>query len=263
MGYRGKIEQHLQARELRSRGWTYNEIARELTVSKSSVSLWCRDVDVDERVRAEHAGTNRNRGARQRGPNILQRRKADEIERLRAEGVTVMGELSDRELTVAAVALHAGEGAKTDGVVKFTNSDPRQVALFMQWFRSHFTLDESRLRVRLYLHDGLDLAAACAFWANVTGIPLTQFGKVYRAAADPTHRKTKHVRGCVSVVYACARTHRALMGMVEALLSWPVCLSGVAQPAEQSAVNRAVVGSSPTPGASSRPTAGQPRARGL
>jgi hypothetical protein len=38
--------------------------------------------------------------------------------------------------------------------------------------RRFFVVDESRLRVHLYLHEGLDLDAANAFWSDVTSIPI-------------------------------------------------------------------------------------------
>ena len=44
MGYRGKVAEQEQARELRAQGKTLLEIATQLEVSKSSVSLWVRDV---------------------------------------------------------------------------------------------------------------------------------------------------------------------------------------------------------------------------
>jgi predicted transcriptional regulator len=44
MGYRGKVEEQERARALRARNMTLQEIATELGVSKSSVSLWVRDV---------------------------------------------------------------------------------------------------------------------------------------------------------------------------------------------------------------------------
>ncbi len=59
------------------------------------------------------------------------------------------------------------------------------------------SVDESRLRVRLYLHEGLDLEAANRAWSNVTGIPIDQFGKPYRAVPDPSIRTAKHIYGCV------------------------------------------------------------------
>ncbi|HSH22630.1 MAG TPA: hypothetical protein VK975_01030 [Acidimicrobiales bacterium] len=81
--------------------------------------------------------------------------KAHEIERLLAEGRERIGALSERHLLVAGTALYAGDGSKTDGSVRFT-SDPRMVLFFCVWLRRCFTVDQSRLRLRLYLHQGLD-----------------------------------------------------------------------------------------------------------
>ncbi len=44
MGFRGKQVEQARARELRAQAWTLQEIASHLDVSKSSVSLWVRDV---------------------------------------------------------------------------------------------------------------------------------------------------------------------------------------------------------------------------
>ena len=211
MGYRGKLKERERARQLRAAAWTLQAIADELGVAKSSVSLWVRDVSFTPRP----VGGSR---ARRLGPNVLQRRKQDEIERLMEEGRRRIGQLSDRDLLIAGVALYAGEGSKTDGQVNFANSDPKQVALFCHWLRTLFEIDEARLRVRLYLHEYLDLTAAIAFWSQVTGIPPTQFGKPYRAKADPSIRQAKHLYGCVGVAYGCSRTHRAIMGLVRGLL---------------------------------------------
>ena len=213
MGYRGKVVEQERARELRALGWTLLDIARELGVAKSSVSLWVRDVAFEPRPRIR---------ARRREPNALQRRKADEIERLLAEGRERIGELSARDLLIAGTALYAGEGGKTDGEVRFANSDPRMIALFCLWLRRFFDIDESRLRVRLYLHDGLDLEEASRFWSELTAIPLSQFGKPYRAVPDPSIRRAKHRRGCPGISYSCSRTHRAVMGLVHGLLSCEV-----------------------------------------
>jgi predicted transcriptional regulator len=228
VGHRGKVAEREGARELRAEAWTLNEIAAELGVSRSSVSTWVRDVAFDEETRAARAGANRNRGARSRGPNKLAQRRIDEIAALAAEGRQRIGRLSERDLLIAGVALYAGEGAKTDGTVALANSDPRMVALFCRWLRRFFDIDEHRLGVFLYLHEGLDLDAACEYWAVVTGIPRSQFGKPYRATPDPSIRRSKHPMGCPRVSYTCSRTHRGVMGLVRALLSSELP-SGVAQ----------------------------------
>ncbi|HEX5881900.1 MAG TPA: hypothetical protein VF468_26810 [Actinomycetota bacterium] len=120
---------------------------------------------------------------------------------------------------MAGVALYAGEGTKRYGAVRFAKSDPRMILFFCCWLRRFFEIDESRLRVRLYPHEGLDLAATIAYWSALTGIPPSQFGKPDRAVADPSIGHAKHVHGCVTVSYSCSPTHRSIMGLVSALLS--------------------------------------------
>jgi hypothetical protein len=218
MGYRGKTNEQNRARDLRAQGWTYNEICAELGVAKSSVSLWCRDVPVDETVWAKRVRTNKRYGARKRA-NVLSVRRQQQIDRLRADAIVRIDQLTDRDLLVSGTALYAAEGSKTDGSVVFPNSDPRMIAFFLLWLRRFFSVDESRLRLRLYLHEGFDIDAANEFWSELTAIPLTQFGKPYRAVADPSIRRAKHPFGCPAVVYSCTTTHRTIMGLVGALLS--------------------------------------------
>jgi hypothetical protein len=100
------------------------------------------------------------------------------------------------------------------------------MTLFMAWLRRFFAVDESRLRARVYLHEGLDLHAATEFWSSVLGIPISQFGTPYRAVADPTIRVNKHAHGCAYATYSSASTHRAVMGLVGALLSSSSCSPG-------------------------------------
>jgi uncharacterized protein YjcR len=104
MGYRGKLAEREQARRLRAIGLPLAEIAARLAVSKSSVSLWVRDVAFEPRPRVDRG--------RRRAPNALQRRKQAEIDRLLAGGRQRVGRLSEREFLVAGVALYAGEGPR-------------------------------------------------------------------------------------------------------------------------------------------------------
>ena len=178
MGYRGKLREQAQARELRAQNLTLQEIADRLGVSKSSVSLWVRDVPFTP---------SKRRHGPQRRPNRLHEEKLAQIAALDQAGIDLIGTMSAEAFLAAGVALYAGEGGKTDGDVRFANTDSAMMSLFCAWLRRFFVIDESRLRVRVYLHEGLDLDAAQQFWSDVTGVPLAQFGKAYRAKADPTH----------------------------------------------------------------------------
>ena len=210
MGYRGKVKEQEQARALWARNRTLADIARTLGVSKSSVSLWVRDVPFTPTLRL--------RGP-QRRPHPAHEAKLRQIEELNRAGKTRIGRLSDEAFLVAGIALYAGEGAKADGLVKFANSDPEMVRFFCAWFRRFFCVDESRLRASVYLHQGLDLDAVEAFWSDLAEIPRRQFGKPYRAIPDASIRRNKHEYGCFYVMYSCSRTHREVMGLVRGLLS--------------------------------------------
>jgi transcriptional regulator with XRE-family HTH domain len=210
MGYRGKAAEQEQARLLRAKNMTLEDIATELGVSKSSVSLWVRDVPFTP---------SKRRHGPHRRPHPQHLAKLAEIEAMDAEGVARIATLSDDAFLVAGTALYAGEGAKRDGSVSFANSEPAMIKLHCAWLRRFFEIDESRLRVRVYLHEGLDLECAEEFWSHVTAIPRAQFHAPYRAVADPSIRRNKHEHGCAYVVYSCSHTHRQVMGLVRALLS--------------------------------------------
>jgi hypothetical protein len=248
MGYRGKVREQEEARRLRAMNWTLQAIAEELDVSKSSVSLWVRDVPFTPSPR---------RWGPHRRPNPASYRKQAEIEEMNRSGIVRIGELDELAFLAAGAALYAGEGAKRDGQVIFANSDSAMMAFFCAWLRRFFNVDESRLRVSVYLHEGLDIDAAEGHWSKLTGVPRTQFLKPYRAVPDVGIRNNKHEHGCAYLRYGCSRTHREIMGLVRALLS-SSCYSGVAQLVEQGAVNAKVEGSSPSPGAEANPTPALP-----
>jgi len=203
----------MKARALRASGLTVADVATELGVPKGTVYGWVRDIPGPPR-HLWRSQVRRRKGA-------LSVRKEAEIAECDAWGRARVANLSADAFFAAGVALYAGEGSKTDGNLKLVNTNPAIIAFYMRWLREHFEIDESRLRAYLYLHAGLDLDAAICFWADLTGIPASQFGKPYRAVPDPSRRSAKHTMGCLSVAYGSSRLHRQVMGLCRGLLSSP------------------------------------------
>ncbi len=239
MGYRGKLAAQAQARRMRAENRTLADIAATLGVSKSSVSVWVRDVPFTPSPR---------RYGPQRRTHPAHTAKLRQIEELDALGVQRIGTLGEDAFLVAGVALYAGEGAKGDGVVKFANTDPRMIAFFCAWLRRFFVIDEARLRAHVYLHEGLDLEAAERHWARVTGVPRTQFRRAVPGCCRPhdAHNQARirvRIRE-LRVQHDASHDHgahprAAILGRH----------SGVAQLAERLAVNQDVESSSLSPGA--------------
>jgi transcriptional regulator with XRE-family HTH domain len=126
VGYRGKVEHQERARVLRAEGLTLVDIATELGVAKSSVSLWVRDVPFEPRTRRQSIA---------RRPHPQHLAKLAEIEECDRLGLERIGRLSDDAFLAAGTALYAGEGAKRDGKVTFANTNPMMMAFFCAWLR--------------------------------------------------------------------------------------------------------------------------------
>ena len=204
MGYRGKLEERERARELRARSWTLVEIADELGVAKSSVSVWTRDVDFVPRPR--------NRGHASHKPHPLTLKKRAELQRCRDEAVRFADSLTNRDLQLFGYALYVGEGAKTEASgLRLANTSPDVMLVFLRWLRMFFEIDERRLNARLYLHEGLDLETAEAYWSELLSIPRERFHAAYRPVQRSSFKASKHQLGCVSVGYTDVSVFRRVM----------------------------------------------------
>ncbi|MFH8490515.1 hypothetical protein [Streptomyces longisporoflavus] len=200
---RAKDDLRDRARELRRQGRTYHEIQAELGCSKSSVSLWVRELPHPEpKCTPEEQRARMNAGlARLRAEQDRERQATKHA------AAASIGELSDRELFMAGVALYWAEGAKDKPyrrteVLQFINSDPHVIRLYMRWL-TLLGVDRDRLTLRVSIHESADVAAAEAYWAGVVAVDHRAFGKATLKKHNPrTVRKNTGdgYRGCL-VIY--------------------------------------------------------------
>lgn len=92
------------------------------------------------------------------------------------------------------------EGGKTKNSVHFSNSDPALVRTFPKLFREAFSVDESKFRIIVHLHEYHDKQKQEEFWSQVCGIPLDQFTKQF-TKKNTGKRKKLDYPGCVAVKY--------------------------------------------------------------
>ncbi|MET9698108.1 hypothetical protein ABZY31_14450 [Streptomyces sp. NPDC006529] len=198
-----KDDLRVKARALRLEGMTYERIQRELGCSKSSISLWVRDLPKPER-RKKPVGTDMVR-AQQGRREAHERRKAEYAATRRAAREQI-GAVSDRELFILGVGLYWAEGGKTkphrpQPQFTFTNSDPDMVRTFLAWLRL-VGVTEDHLRFTLQIHESADVAGAERYWIEVVGLDASHFGKTTLKRHNPrTNRKNvgDTYRGCLAV----------------------------------------------------------------
>ncbi|MER5383916.1 hypothetical protein ABT040_27210 [Streptomyces sp. NPDC002688] len=191
-----------RARELRGQGWTYNEIQTELGCSKSSVSLWVRDLPRPvPRCTPEEQRARMNAGLAR-----LRAEQDQEREKTKRQAAESFGELSDRELFMAGVALYWAEGQKSKPYqrresVVFINSDPGVIQVYLAWL-DLLDVPRERLRFRVMIHETADVAAAERYWADLVGIDATSLQSTTLKKHNPrTVRKNVGAayRGCLVV----------------------------------------------------------------
>lgn len=211
-----KDELRDRARELRLKGLTYDQIQVELGCSKSSISLWVRDLPKPDRRRTtEEASAIARRGwARTLEIREEERRQVKQV------ALAEIGHLSERELFLVGISLYWSEGSKDKAYDRreraiFVNSDPGMVSVYLSWLRL-LGVKEDQLRFAVTIHETADVAGAERYWAELAGVPLEQFLKTTLKRHKPkTIRKNtgEGYRGCLAVrVLQSAGLYRRIEG---------------------------------------------------
>ncbi|MGP2441906.1 hypothetical protein [Streptomyces sp. JW3] len=199
---RAKDDLKARARELRLQGWTYDQIEVELGCSRSSVSLWVRDLPRPEpRYTPEEQRALMNEG--------LARRRAaedEERQRIKAEARREIGAFTARELFLVGVALYWAEGSKSKPYDRreravFVNSDPGVIKTYLAWL-DLLGVGRDRMGFRLLIHESANIDASHRFWAEIADIAPTAFAKPTLKKHNPkTVRKNigDNYHGCLVV----------------------------------------------------------------
>ncbi|CAM5675052.1 terminase gpP N-terminus-related DNA-binding protein [Streptomyces coeruleorubidus] len=191
-----------KARELRLQGWTYDQIEAELGCSRSSVSLWVRDLPKPEpRYTPEE-----QRALMQAGLARLRATQDEERKRTKESATQEVGDLTDRELFLTGVALYWAEGAKSKPYdrrerVVFVNSDPGVIQVYLAWL-DLLGVSRERLRFRVLIHESADVEAAQRYWADLADVDASVFARPTLKKHNPkTVRKNTgdDYHGCLAV----------------------------------------------------------------
>jgi transposase len=218
-----KDEVRARARELRAQGLDYEEIVAALGVSKSSVSLWVRDMPRPPRLSYEETRKRAAEGARRYWAVERPAREAKR-EAARAAAAAEIGDLTDREILIAGAIAYWCEGTKSKPHelrerILFINSDPGLIRFFLR-FLTAAGVGPAQLRFRVYIHATADVAAAERFWAGITGAAAENFYKAVLKQHNPRTVRANigpEYHGCLRIdVLQSAELYRKIEGWVRA-----------------------------------------------
>lgn len=174
-----KYKERLNARELRIRGKSIGQIASLVGVSKSSVSLWCRDIILTKQqlntiMQKEDLGRVEGR---MKAWEWHRKEKRERMGKHHIKGKGRIGEITDRELLLVGLSLYWAEGSKRDGVVSLVNSDPIMIMVFIEWLTRCFYVRNIDLTCKVGINESHKnrLEVVEKYWSDAVGIPRDQF----------------------------------------------------------------------------------------
>jgi len=174
-----------KVRQLRAKGLSLGQIYKETNVAKTTIRSWIKDIKLSEkqinklRLRTQKA-LQKGRIKKQKLDQVLKLYKDKKLLHI---GMTRVGNLSNRDLFLAGIALYWGEGFKNkhEHRLGFCNSDPEMIRFYLKWLEKCFKIKKDNIVVRLTLNESYMARAAEieSYWINVTGIPKSQFKKTF------------------------------------------------------------------------------------
>lgn len=192
--------------KLRSKGYSLFEIATHLKISKSTSSLWLRNIKLNKQAKSRIEQIKFK--ARSKANNTIKKRiqeRRGEFHRNAGNTITKLKVLENPSLCkLLCSILYWGEGSKTGYRVAFINSDPVMIATFIKLFRLSFVLNESKFRALAHIHEYHSDIEIKKYWSEITKIPISQFTKSY---LKPHTGKTIRMgyKGTIRISYADTR----------------------------------------------------------
>lgn len=206
-----------QARQMRRDGATYNQLQRKLGVAKSTLNSWFKDLPhpnhmyfIDQKswlaeIRKLSAAVNRKK--RQDGMAKISQKVKKEI-----------GEwelLKSRETQKSLLSmLYWAEGQKLPErgtPLKFANTDPKLVLLFLTLLRNCYQIDETKLRIQIHVHWYHNQRKVQRFWSKLLNIDESLFNKIYVKQRSKTKRFRKNFAGICFVIYYSVNLRREIV----------------------------------------------------
>lgn len=221
-----KIKEKQIAIELRKKGLSYREILQEIHVSKSSLSLWLKEVGLSKSQKQKL--TEKKLAAGRRGAEARKNQRITLTKKIFEKAINQIGGISKRELFLIGVCLYWGEGSKqkitnVSQITRLTNSDPKLVSVCLKWLRDICNISKEDIYFRIYLHETAKerLSEVREYWSKATDFPIEYFSAVsWKKNKINTKRKNigDKYMGLVTIcVKRSANFNRKISGWIEGI----------------------------------------------
>lgn len=218
-----KIKDKISAQELRKQGHSLSEIVSKIKISKSTASVWCRDISMSAvaQKKLKSRTTEKSLAGLAEYSKRIKNNKILQIKIDAKIGSNKLGEISNRDIYCIGLGLYWGEGYKSGSQeFGFTNSDPEMILFYIKWLETIFLVKKNDLILRVSineLHKKREIQIN-QFWSNLTAVPLLQFTKMsfIKSVSKKSYPNSNNYMGTLRIkVRKGTRMRREVIGAIK------------------------------------------------
>jgi transcriptional regulator with XRE-family HTH domain len=153
-----KLELNQRARQLRKyNGYSLGKIANILNVSKSSVSLWVRDIELtdEQKRKLDQKNPTINHSIRSTGHNNSKQYFHDRRLEYQLKGKE-KAKCNSNDLHLIGCMLYWAEGGKSRNALCFTNSDIDMMQTFIRFLRDCYSIENNKIHIQITCYDDIN-----------------------------------------------------------------------------------------------------------
>lgn len=175
-----KSIEKLQALKFRRDGWSVKDIAKELKVSRGSVSMWCQGIELTqsqkEKLKVKQIAAGQT--GRQKGAEMNRQKRLKAVNDARVWAEKHIQQIDNKNLFFLGLGIYWGEGVKSrSGQATVVNSDQRILKIMIHWFKECLHVDASEFRPYVYIasqHKSRE-NIIMKYWVDTLNLPAEQF----------------------------------------------------------------------------------------
>lgn len=155
-------------------------IAKQLSVPKSTLSYWLKDLPLSERrvLELRREAWSRGEASRELFRQTMRKKREAREADMYGEIVKKFKRISSESLFVVGLMLYLAEGSKrNDYTIALSNTDSQLIKFFIWWLRKFLGIKNKDMRMQLHLYENMNVRREQGFWLQLTGFSPNQLYK--------------------------------------------------------------------------------------
>jgi hypothetical protein len=170
---------------LRKSGKSINEIAKIMSISKSTASIWCSEIKLTDNQKKIIQNKMRKMGKEGslKGAQANRDKKIKSQIEARDWARAILKDISLRDKFISGISLYWAEGSKassTTGFI-FVNSDPKMIKFMFEWLVHSMKIPKNDIVAKVSINElhRYRINKVLNFWSNLLDLPVNQFLGTY------------------------------------------------------------------------------------